>query len=282
MRIAFSQLQSAEKSSRALRRSLFAREALDDLTHLAELQPEQPRSIATAAFARALAENGGSSSSEIDLSAETQTYLLHTCRQLDAIAESGSKESAEGAELLACMRMFLLRDSAGGERSARFALRLQPTREGAWDLLALSLISSGKNLDFAESCEDRIAAQPSARGSALLMKAYALEGESTQAEWNGLLAAGLYPNDFDVNLTLAALLLERENYAEVLWRAGDALNKAEKQMAAATRQNRLDFSLLKSIYLGLSDQPEQARSLLDPYTGSEDAPELQEVRSALE
>jgi len=99
---------------------------------------------------------------------------------------------------------------------------------------------------------------------------------------NALLAAGIYPHDLNVNLCLAAVLLKREDFTGALWRAGDALSKAEKQMTvAATRQNQLDYVLLKSIYLGLSDQADEAKLLLKRYAGRM-TPEMQEVLRALE
>ena len=118
----------------------------------------------------------------------------------------------------------------------------------------------------------------------MLIKSYDRQGDITRAEWAALMAAGTYPHDFYVNLSLAAVLLKREDFSGVLWRIGDVLSKAEKQMGVtATRQNQLDFVLLKSIYLGLSDRPEQAKALLRPYaTPGRAFPEAQEVLRALD
>jgi len=178
--------------------------------------------------------------------------------------------------------VFLINDYTGAERSFREAVRSEPMREGSWDMLVFSIASAGDAADLVQTCEDRAALLPNARSSTLLIKSYDRQGDDTRAQLNALLAAGIYPHDLNVNLCLAAVLLKREDFTGALWRAGDALSKAEKQMTvAATRQNQLDYVLLKSIYLGLSDQADEAKLLLKRYAGRM-TPEMQEVLRALE
>jgi tetratricopeptide (TPR) repeat protein len=277
---AFSQVQGAEKSGRQLRRSLFAPEALADLNRLAELQPGEPEAVAVAAFANALGENAGELvSAWPQLGADGRTKVLQACRDLERIADSGSKRAGEAAELLGCARVFLMNDYAGGQRSFREALRVEPMRERSWDLLVLAVGSAGTAGDLVDTCEERVALLPNARSSVMLIKSYDRQGDAIRAELNALVASGVYPHDFYVNLSLAAVLLKREDIEPILWRAGDALAKAEKQMTATgSRQGELDFVVLKGIYFGLSDQPAQARALLQSYS----APEAQEVLHALD
>ena len=273
---AFAQVQGAEKSVRELRRSIFARDALSDLNRIKQLRKEDPEAIAVAAFSKAFAETAGLPA---QMGVESRESALQSCRELQEIANSGSKRAGEAAELLGCAQIFLIDDFHGGERSFRAALRVEPIRERSWDLLVLSLATAGSAADLVEACEERTTVLPTARSSAMLIKSYDRQGDSTRAELNALLAAGLYPHDFYVNLSLAAVLLKREDAADLLWRVADALSKAEKQLGAGTsQQGRLDFVLLKGIYLGLSDQPEQAKALLEPYSSSE----AQDVLRALD
>ncbi len=280
MLTAFSQVQEGEKSVRQLRRSLFTPDALADLNEVAELRRDEPGAVAVAAFANALAENSGDvASAWPQLGTEGRAKVLRACRELQRIAESGSKRASEAAELLGCARLFLVGDYAGGQRSFREALRVEPMRERSWDLLVLAVANDGTPLELVDTCEERAAFLPNARSSVMLVKSYDRQGDATRAELNALIASGLYPHDFHVNLALAAVLLKREDVAMHLWRAGDALTKAEKQMTAnSSRQGELDFTVLKGIYLGLSDQPEQAKALLERYS----APETQEVLRALD
>jgi hypothetical protein len=213
------------------------------------------------------------------LGGDGRRKVLQACRDLERIADSGSKQAGEAAELLGCARLFLMNDYAGGQRSFRGALRVEPMRERSWDLLVLAVATAGTAMELVDTCEERATLLPNARSSVMLVKSYDRQGDAIRAELNALLASGLYPHDFYVNLSLAAVLLKREDIESILWRAGDALTKAEKQMTAnGSRQSELDFVVLKAIYLGLSDQAAQAKALLQRYT----APEVQEVLRALD
>jgi len=95
-----------------------------------------------------------------------------------------------------------------------------------------------------------------------------------------LAALAVHQNDFLLNLSLAALVLKRENPREHLWRVPTLLAKAEKQLSGAVRsQNALDLALTKSIYLALADKPEEARAALQAFAESGSAPP--EVRELL-
>ena len=108
-----------------------------------------------------------------------------------------------------------------------------------------------------------------------------MEGDLTRAEWTALNAVNAYPNDLLANLALAAVLLKDDNVENYLWRIEEALNKAEKVVGAGrNHQNRLDFVLLKGIYLGLSDRRDQAKALIQGTRPS--SPELQDLLRALE
>ena len=134
---------------------------------------------------------------------------------------------------------------------------------------------------FVEVAEERAEALPHPRSSVILVKSYERSGDTLRAEWTALNAASVYPNDWLVNLSLAAMLLEDENAEMVLWRAEEALKKAEKGLGAnPKRQQRLDYVLVKSVYLGMSDKADEARKLVE--TARPLTPELQEVLRVLE
>jgi hypothetical protein len=135
--------------------------------------------------------------------------------------------------------------------------------------------------EFLEVAEERATALPSPRSIVLQVKSFERSGDSLRGAWVALNGAGTYPNDWLMNLTLAAMLLKDESTEVFLWRVDEALKKAEKGMGAnAKRQARLDFVLVKSVFLGMSDKADEAKELVEsakPLT-----PELQEVLRALE
>lgn len=279
MQTAFEQIQNVELRSRALRAAIFTEEALNDLLAGAELS-DAPAVMAASALAATMgsdvlvnwsarAEKGG-----------TQNYVRQVANRLQQIATEGGETASEAAEFLGCVQMHSLQDRSGARRSFRQALALEPGRHRSWELLTLASAQEGPD-EFVEAAEERVSAWPNPRSSVLLVKSYERDGDNLRASWTALNAAGTYPNDWLVNLSLAAMLLKDKDAESFLWRVEEALKKAEKGLGAnPKRQSRIDFVLVKSVFLGLSDRPEQARELVEgvkPLT-----PELQEILRVLE
>ena len=272
--LAFTQIQNEDIRPRALEVSLYNRAALKDLSDAAA-ESDDPGIIAAAALAAHLAaeriEGSGRSADD---------YVRSMATRLQAIIDESGENSAAAAEFLGSIQYHLLKDIAGARRTLRQAIALAPTRHRAWEVLVLAAAYEGPE-QFVEAAEARVAALPHPRSSVLLIKSYDMEGDKTRAEWTALNAVMSYPNDLLANLALAAVLLKDENVENYLWRVDEALNKAEKALGTSRNyQNRVDFVLLKGIYLGMSDRGDQAKALLRSVKPS--SPELQEVLRALE
>ena len=276
---AYGQIQSVELKSRALRSSIFTEEALNDLAAAAELSGN-PSVIAAAALASAVGNDLLANWTPAGITGGVEVYARRAASRLQRIAAEAGEDASEAAEFLGCLQVHYFKDPRGAQRSFRQALSLEPGRNRSWELLTLASAYQGPE-QFVEAAEERALAFPHPRSSVLLVKSYERQGDTLRAEWTALNAAGTYPDDALVHLTLAAMLLKDENAENVLWRVGEALNKAEKQMGAnPKRQARIDFVLVKSVYLALSDQTEEARKLvkgIKPLT-----PDLQEVLRVLE
>ena len=276
METAFSQVQSAETKTRALRASLFTEGSLEDLVQAAELSGA-PHVLAAAALAAGIAKE-----SLLDWSPsgfETETYVRQVANKLREIAESSGENASEAAEYLGCVRLQALKDASGAERAFRQALTLEAGRARSWELLTLAAVQQGPE-EFVEIAEERAEAWPQARSSVLLVKSYERRGDLSRAEWTALNAAGIYPNDWLVNLTLAATLLKDENAESFLWRVDEAIKKAEKGLGTSPkRQQRVDLVLVKSIFLAMSDRKDEARQLVEGVRPL--PPELQEVMRVL-
>jgi tetratricopeptide (TPR) repeat protein len=274
METAFTQIQGGDLRSRSLRLSIYDADALADL-HEAALLSREPSTIAASALAAALA-------AEVEPIRESaaQSYVRTVANQLREIAGNGSESAFAAAEYLGSLQFHLLKDPRGAQRTLRKALEYEPRRYRSWELLTLASAYSGAE-DFVETAEERVNVLPTARSSVLLVKSYDLQGDYLRAEWTALNAASSYPNDFHVNLCLAAALLKDPDVANYLWRINEALTKAEKALGPNPNlQNRTDFVLVKSIYLGISDQAAHARALLQ--TLDTRIPEVQEILRLLE
>jgi tetratricopeptide (TPR) repeat protein len=276
METAYSQIQGGELRSRSLRNSVLTEQALHDLIAAAEMS-DDPEVIVASALAASMAgetlatwasENGGA-----------EVYVRRVGNRLQGMIDERGENASEAAEFLGCVQLQVLKDARGAERSFRKALQLEPGRHRSWELLTLAAVQQGPER-FVEVAEERAEALPHPRSSVLLVKSYERQGNTLRAEWTALNAAGVYPNDWLVNLSLAAMLLKDENAESFLWRVDEALKRAEKALGAnPKRQQRLDLVLVKSVFLAMSDQAEEARKLVEatrPLT-----PELQEVLRVL-
>jgi tetratricopeptide (TPR) repeat protein len=244
--------------------------------HAAELS-DGPDVLAAAALAASVAKESLSGWSPRGF--ETETYVRQVANRLGEMAEASGENASEAAEYLGCVRLQALKDASGAERAFRQALKLEPGRARSWELLTLAAVQQGPE-EFTEIAEERVEAWPQARSSVLLVKSYERRGDMLRAEWMALSAAGIYPNDWLVNLTLAATLLKDENAESFLWRVDEAIKKAEKGLGVnPKRQQRVDLVLVKSVFLAMSDRKEEARQLVEAVRPL--PPELQEVMRVL-
>lgn len=271
---AFTQIQNNDLRVRAIELGLYNPDALKDLADAAALGSD-PAVIAASALAAHLAAERTLGSGR-----SAEEYVRGMANRLRDIAHSTGENAAEAVEYLGCIQYHLFKDTSGARRTLQQALSLQSSRYRSWELMTIAAAYEGPE-EFVETARARVEAMPTPRSSVLLVKSYDMQGDHLRAEWAALNAIASYPNDLMVNLCLAAVLLKDENAESFLWRASEALNKAEKALGSSrSQQNHVDFLLLKSIYLALSDQPEQARTLI---TGSRfSSPELQEVLRALD
>jgi hypothetical protein len=281
---ALQQKISGDKRADELSEGLFAAAALDELDKAAELS-KNPAVLAAAMFAKARAEHG---SERIErawpfLSPGTQRQIREICARLENLAADGSENSAAAAEYLGAAQLVLLRDPEGAQRSFRVALEAESKRNRSWELSVLAASQAGA-AQLLEVCQARFDAQPTARASVLLARAYDGAGDRSRAELICIAALTVHPNDFLLNLTLAAILLKRENAPDFFWRVRDLIAKAEKQFAdGQASQKAFDLALTKGIYLALSDKPAEARAALTPFASNPSAPpEVGEVLRVLE
>jgi tetratricopeptide (TPR) repeat protein len=276
MEAAYAQIQNGDLRSRTLRNSILTERALHDLIAAAETSNDPAHIAASALAANVASEILAEWASK---KGGAEVYVRRAGNRLQEILDVAGEKAAAAAEYLGCLQLQALKDVRGAERSFRKALLLEPGRHRSWELLTLAAVQQGPER-FVEVAEQRAETLPHPRSSVLLVKSYERQGNTLRAEWTALNAAGVYPNDWLVNLTLAALLLKDENAEALLWRADDGLKKAEKAMGInPKRQQRLDFVLVKSVYLAMADQFEEARKLIE--TTRPLTPELQELLRVL-
>lgn len=283
------QMQAGESRIKEIQKALFNDEAMSALSAAAKLNEDRPAILAATALAGLVARVPASIGREGNLFTQDawaqlplgfQQDLLGLAGRLEAMASEGSNNSAAASEQLGCVQLCVLRDFNGARRSFQQAVGRDPKRHRSWELLVLASFLAGDDDELVEICMNRFSSEPTARSSALLAKAYDRTSDSTRAELVALTGLVVHPNDFLLNLSLAGLLLKREDDSGI-WRVNELVRKAEKQLGpSSSAQNRLDLALIKGIYLALSDKPEEARAVLKPHLAS--SSEAQELMRALE
>lgn len=283
------QVQGGESRIKDVQAALFNQPAMEALLAAVRLDLENPGRLAAAALAGLVARAPGAMGREgslvvqdnwAQLPASSQQELRELVLRLESMASEGATNAASASEHLGCLQICLLRDFDGARRSFQQAVAREPKRHRSWELLVLSSFLAGGAEELVEICSSRFSSLPSARSSALLAKAYDRVADSTRAELAALSGLAAHPNDFLLNLSLAAILLKRES-GEGLWRVNDLVRKAEKQLVpTSSAQNRLDLALIKGIWLALADKPEEARAAIKPHLAS--SAEARELMRLLE
>jgi tetratricopeptide (TPR) repeat protein len=141
----------------------------------------------------------------------------------------------------------------------RRTVRLDPSRERAWDLLTVILLDKKETDEALTVARRRIEFKDNAHNRFLLAKVYAASNQFDKAAEE--LRAGLKNNSKDLNchLGLIALVLKRDDER--------ALQDARKRFAVIAprmkeeknKQCWLSYFLLRGIHYGLCDRPDWAR-----------------------
>jgi tetratricopeptide (TPR) repeat protein len=258
-----------------LERSLAASDALPDLNRAVELAPKDIRVIGTAAIMEVFAANAKKTANPQaqmvkfeEMADPTQKSLRVKLALLRSIGHSAEpKIAASATEMLAFCQGPLLGDLDGCLQTLRRAVQLDPSRQGAWNMLIAGYAGQGRFQEAAPICEDNIAHKDSVLNRVMYAKILFKVNKLTQADEQVRAALKIDPNDFAANVALAAIAVKRGTNLTELIQAEQPLARAEQAVQSkleidreAARQAMVDFCLTKAIYCGLTDRTEMARA----------------------
>jgi tetratricopeptide (TPR) repeat protein len=287
---AFSLLQSNDSNRRhRLLEKLFNDDAIELLLKAAASEKATIETIGASTMAYFFKATGadsrtGPSRNWSLLSDADQSQLRASLNRLQTLSESENiKTASESSEMLGCLQLTLLVDSRGSERSFRKSLESDKKRIRSWDLLIVCLNLQKADSSLVDACAERAEYESNVRTKTLLAKAYDRAGDSLRAQISALEALSLNSNDFLANLTLATLLMKRDDFQMFKPRTQDCLNKAQRQLGVnVSGQNYVDLALAKAIFYALDDDLEKAKSALSDVPRSErDSSEFQELQRLL-
>jgi tetratricopeptide (TPR) repeat protein len=215
----------------------FTSNALPDLVASSALAPRDYRLHAAVVFYTVLsywnhARAGRDSNDWIweGLPAEIRDSTRRHMQALETLGEDGDPKIASGAlENLALIKLALMRETnAGTAAIAKRAVRLDPARSQAWELVLAALTSSERFEELQTTLEDRLRVRPDPRSVFMLAKVLARKERWEESEQRMLQGIEATPNN--------ALL--RLGYASLLVRRGDndvALDTARSELEAVTK-----------------------------------------------
>ena len=174
-------------------------------------------------------------------------------------------EAAGALEVLGTLQGPVLRETQPCIENLRRALTLDPSREQCWEMLSGALAGSARYDELLDICAERVRRKDSARGRLLLAKAHEKLRQWNDCETEVRAALKRDPDDFNASLSLANLMLKRAGDDTALSDANTWLARAEYILNnkvpphKRTQQQRIDLTLTRGIYYGLTDETEMAR-----------------------
>ena len=276
-------MQTALSSAKEKAFTLSSPSGLSDLTEAARLAPSGFTDVGMSAMFHALSfvlqysqthdlTNGLPWET---LTEETRRPVQEAMRPLEHLAESAetNKETAaQASEAVGCI-WIILGNWKAVEAPLRRAVALDPRRADAWDALTGVMIQGERYAELTSLLEARVKALDTARSHLLLAKAYDKVNQPEKAAAQVQAALKLSPEDFTANMAQAALLLRRSDAP--LAEAGTQLVKiGDLYRKAPTPESWTSYTLLLSIYSGLTGDELQARQHLNELLQSDKANEM--------
>ena len=198
------------------------------------------------------------------LSPTVRASIRDALDRLEALAQSKNRETAAGAsEAAGVLRLALQNDLGRAEGDLRRAVAMDPSRGGAWELLAALAFQAKGYLKVATVCQEWMKQADSVRGRLILAKAYEKLDRLDQAEEAIHAALKLQPDDFTANLGLAVLLLKRGEDPARMAEAGAQLRRTADLFQKSTPPGQLaDYGVILGIYQALTGDPESGEQQL--------------------
>jgi len=197
------------------------------------------------------------------LSQESRNRIDNTIDRMKRfVEEKNTQNAADGCETLAILYMVKLERKQAAQYWRR-AVRLDPTRQRAWDRLWGLMATNGEFKELVESCQERAKEVDDAHTRFVMAKAYERLSQMDDAEKQIRLGLKQDPSDFLCNLALAALLLRKANSAAAMGRAREQLDRVEKlPQANLSPTSRRDLEVLRALHWAISGEPDRAREVL--------------------
>lgn len=196
--------EAAETTSRA------ARSALDDYWKSATLWRTNVLSWGVAAFTELVSSVGPRAADGVELatlSAESQQRVIGALRALELMVSDDAPARSAVALEMRGMLQFLTGSRSAAESTLKRAVRLDPGRFQAWEVLLALYIRGDDRGGLLETCEARVRARSNPRNHLLLAKALERSGKYSEALEAAQAGTARYPDSLWLQLAAVCLSL---------------------------------------------------------------------------
>jgi tetratricopeptide (TPR) repeat protein len=253
----------------AMQAAKFEPAALADASRAVEVAPDSVDTIATEVLLNllgAVAESGatyGTSSFWTRIPASSRKRFQDRMADLRRISAGTDKSIASRAfALLGFLQYTVTSEGRAAEEAYRKSLEADPNRAEAYEALTGLLISQSRLADLIPLMQARVKARPSTRNHFLLAKAYEKNGRMRDAEAQIDAALAIDPDDMLAGIGKAVLQMKSGDDADTFQHAGEGLKRISEIYATSRRTDvYVPLSVATAIYYGLTDRPDEARSI---------------------
>jgi tetratricopeptide (TPR) repeat protein len=203
-----------------------------------------------------------------DLPAERRKNLLEAMRMLEKMGEDPHRYLASSAlEKLGILQFMTTHDSEAARAAALKSVEFDPSREKAWDLLAVLAIMKEDWKELVEVNKKRVKTLRNPRGELLLSKAYEKTGELEKALEAAHRATQMDTNSPLAHLCAAAMHIRTSKDEESDEQAKEHLEIASKNAVVASPEDALNcatsYYCNLAVLLGLENRKREARDALN-------------------
>ncbi|MSU36911.1 MAG: hypothetical protein EXS36_17805 [Pedosphaera sp.] len=278
-------LGNEEEKGQQMFAALFPESSVPDLETAVRLQPKDPRLLMALTFHHlgfslfaimrsAVGNSGGNSLGS--LSKSQQAAVRDTVAQLDRLGGEADRALAAAAlESEAVLLMGIMGDSIGAGKTALRALRLDPSRNQAFEL-ALGSTISGEKSDWKlaeEIVRERLMVRSDARTQLALVKVLNESGQSAPALAEVHEAIKAFPAVASLEISHVALHVRAGNYPggreqenlETIGKALQALPDGEEKMLLS-RNHDVTGVVMTALQKNVSEARQMLNSYLEKVT----------------
>lgn len=251
-----------------------ARAARDDYWKVATLWRTNVMSWGMASFTELVSQSGAQAADGVEfaaLPADSQQRLINALHALDSVATS-EPNSALALEMRGIIQ-FLTGSRAAAESTLKRAVRLDPGRFQAWEVLLALAIRSEDRDGLREICESRVRVRPGSRNQLLFAKSLERSGRFAEALEAAQEGGAREPADLWLQSAIVSLRLRTSTDAASLEGIPARLKEISGKLDRMPRSSEWGalirhFVPTLCLYHALSGNTDEARRILTEWLKS--------------